>query len=483
MPGPNTMPITTTTLHLYRQAQCALLSLVVVCLFGTSASAQTYRIESITVGRAAQYARSDGSIAAPRLFQQRLALRAHDLLNNKDGSLNAYLMIDYATDLTLEDELRADPAFVGQYNTFRLELAQLHWRPGLGLNVHLGRQWTWGALGFGDFDGIRLDWRLGNDHIKASLGGWFGQVANHQQGWLAHTTFDLQGLPEADLQSPLGSLVTGASINTQWADVLQTDLQYTRRWSTNSPLQDGTTATLLHDERLGAALMLQPFDTFNANVNGAYHLILSRMTDLRVDLAWQLSQRLTLTGGYRRQTPWFDTTSIFNLFEPRPHDDLYLNAQLSTAHTQWFVRSWARSFHGDDDTTDLGQNEHDANATGLALAHITRAHIGSRWIQWASTISTQWGDEQIMGNQLLVDSSLRTAAFVNNLFLTTRLLWLGVWHTHHRLQNEYATSAVIGLEYPILNAGQLSVFVEQHFPSQLPWRTEVYASLTVDFWP
>lgn len=450
----------------------------------STAYAQNINVRTTTIAQAYNQSRSDSTLAPTRLFGQRLTLRAWDALGHNDGAVSAHLMFDYATDMGLERPWRIDPRFSQQYNALGLNLAYIQWRPAPRVDLSIGRLWLWNQLGPAHLDGGQASWTPYIGHgLHATMQVWGGRVVNDQQGWLGQTMVDLQGLPVQETFTASGSWQFGARAGLKLADTLHLNTSYTRRVAQSRE----QSALLVQDERLGAAISWAPHTRINAQTSASYHMVLQRLVTARADVAWQLPglSSAFLTFGAARQTPWFDTTSIFNLFDPKPYDDLYVQAQTSPEgwETLFEVRGWHRSFHADDDTLDFGAGKDDAHATGVGISHATRARWGSWPVQWRSNLSVQWGEDETIGDQVVLDTSIKQPSGISDLMVTTRAMLLGLWREGATPNAQYAATGVLGLEYALFERGSLSAYIEQHMPTASPWRTVVYGSLSVELWP
>lgn len=474
-------------------ATASLLSLGL--LSPAKAHARSFELRTITVGQATQYMRSDLSIEAPRRFDQTLSLRAFDLLDDQSGSLNAQLMFRYATDLGLEPALRQDPAFLTQSSAASLDIAYLQWRALPWLALTVGRQWSLSALGMGDFDGLKLNMRARQGQLKPALELWAGQATQANQGFWAPDSFDLQGLPQADERfSRAGSVIIGGRAALAYEDHLRLETSYQRQWSYVQAAPGSVRGQWVEaQERVGAALQFNPTAQLNVSTSAAYHLLLQTLTQGRVDAAYRPAALpwLTLNAGASRRKPWFDASSIFNIFDPQPHDDLYGTLMLTSpsALSRLELRLWRRAFYADEDEAKpwgaLTQAEGQANATGVGLSASTRQELAQRLIELRANASYQAGDEGSGGDQLLLDTSAKAPAFIRGLFLNARLLGLVAWQprTHLYPSQERALSALAGIDYPVLERGTLSATVEQRFSTNLPTTTIAYMSLSLEVWP
>lgn len=476
-----------------RLALIALTGALLMARSTTTAFARSFELRTVTVGQATQYQRSDGSIDAPRRFDQVLNLRAFDLLDHQNGDLNAQLMIRYATDLGLKTELRPQPAFALQSNALTLDLASVQWRPWPQMTITAGRQWRWGALGLGDFDGAKLSWRPELAQLSSTLELWAGRALMAPQGALASDSFDIQGLPQQDANTTSGmSWLWGGRAAIGYDDHLRLEASYQKRLSRErfalAAQETPTWQNLEADERVAGAVTLSPTPSLSVSTAATYHLLLDALTQAKLDLAWRPQlMPVTLGLGASRRRPWFDMGSIFNIFEPRPHDDLYATATLPhlSWNTQWQLRLWRRAFHGATNKTwVVADDDADASATGAALAHSSRLRLAHKLIDWRSTVSLQLGDEGTGGDQFLADTSLRVPALFRGLFINARLLGLMAWHHNHRYeQDERSLNATLGIDYPVLERGTLSGVLEQRLSTNLPSSTTAYVSLTLEVWP
>ena len=478
------------TLHLHARRSLlsgALVGLGLGLAQPSPLQARSFELRAVTVGQATQYRRSDLTIDAPRRFDQALSLRAFDLNDDGTGDLNVHLAMRYATDLALDSSLRQEPALLTQQNAIALDLASVQWRPWPALTITAGRQWSWGALGMGDFDGARLLWRHASGQLRPTVDLWAGRDVQAWRGGWSPDTWDVQGLPL--IQEAGQSWLVGSRLALDGPDDLRLEASYQRRWSTDLLAPSGQRQALaLADERVAGALSLHPTPSLHVHAHGAYHLALQSLTVARLELAWRLPwAQATATLGAMRRRPWFDLSSIFNLFDPQPSDDLMATLALPVdAHqTIYQLRLWRRVFHAQaSGLWGLSDSAWDASASGVAIAHQTRQRLGRTWFDWTSTLSLQLGQPGSGGDQFLLDTSARAPAFVQGLFFHARLLGLAAWHDHHRYDGpEYTGTALIGLDYPVLGQGVLSAALEQRVSVHAPTTTIAYMTLTLEVWP
>lgn len=457
-----------------------LLLLAALTLSPQDVGATSVYVRTLTAGRATGYLRADRTTVAPRLLTQGLTIGAFDLMGDRSGSLNFHTTLRFHTDIGLREALRDRPAFAGQYNDLRLELMYLRWRPNRWLELQLGRQWARGALGMRDFDGMRL--RLGprtsrDGHAFLELYG--GLDTRIDNALWATDNLDVQGIPlHNDAPQRPSDWLFGARTGYVLEPYVFTDLSYQRR----------TSGAGVGDERVALAISSNPVAPVNVSAHASYHTILGGFERLGVQGAWRTQALLdsTWSAGVERRQPWFDSASIFNLFGANPYDGAWLTWQVPTPgiQSEFEVRSWWRSFHGDDDTLDLGTGEDDANAFGAALAHRTRLRVLDRAVEWDSHLSYQRSPDDYGGTQYLADTRLRVPMrTAEPVFLNARLLGLYADLDDHRRPDQLAVSALGGVDLKILNQGTLSLLVEQQWVTYGLSSTNLYATFSLEFWP
>jgi len=464
------------------------MALVMATISSQDAHATTYEVRAMTTGRTAQYLRTDRTIAAPRLLTQGLTLGAYDLLDQGTGSLNARVSVRYTTDLGLQRDLRELAPFVNQFNDIRVDIAMMSWRPSRRVSLTLGRHWSVGALGVRDFDGITARF---SPKLSPRDSMWFelsaGRDAQLAFGALAPDAYDVQGIPlSVDVGTARGfPWLMGGRIGYRRGDTVWVDAQYQRRMSTGVERPDDRRSTL-GDERVGAAATWAATPRLNVDAAASYNTLLGALDRAHVTSAWRPgTRRLVFTAGLERRRPWFDSSSIFNLFGANPYDGAYVTAQRPVLGetTLLEARLWGRSFHGDERTGDLGFSGDDAQAFGGALAHTTRARVGSTLIRWSSQLSMQAGAPGYGGDQVLLDTHARVPVLVGELFYVhARVLGVALRPEHHRHDDAFSMSAIAGLDLPVAAGGLFSILLEQQLNTRAPNATNVYFSFEVSAW-
>lgn len=463
---------------LHSTRSCLALTAACLLLHAPDARAQSVELRSLTLGQLTQRTRSDLRQAPQQLFTQGLMLSGHDLLGDRTGSLGAHLRFRYSSDLALQPPLAGTPSLRLMDNALMLDLAYVDYKPLPWLSGRLGRHWSWGALGTRDLDGLTL--RLaGTGELVPFVEGSFGRDVQVAQGWLAPDTFDVQGLPATNDSRLPSALHAQARAGLGWGERLRVEGAALRR---QTSAQYGRAATV-EESRVGGALVVQPLDSLVLTAAGSWHMLLNAADRAQLQLAWRAPWAgITASAGVERRRPWFNASSIFNLFGLTPHDSAHLTLALPVEplDTGFELRVWGRAFHADADTADLGAGPDDARAAGAALAHDTR--LAGRW-RWRSQASVQLGPDDYGGDQYLLDTQLRVPGWIEQLSFTGRLLGIMAVTSHHRIGDELGLSATLGADIPVLDHGTLGVFIEHRVSSNLPALTSASAALTLEVWP
>jgi hypothetical protein len=472
-----------------------LVGLAVVAALGVvglaaPAEATQFRVRSITIGKATQYVRSDRTVAAPRVFTQGLSLWGYDLRDDQSGSVNAHVSFRFHTDLALARAERDHPYLGHKWNELALDLAYLDWRPHQAMRLRLGRQWSQGPLGVRDFDGLAARWRprLERDtHAHFEIyGGRDVQVAF---GRFAPATFDVQGLPPDDTVEPDKldgtHLIAGASTGLSWAHEASVRISWRRRFGVGVDTPDGSSQTVVGSERFGAAASASIRESLVTSAHGSYHSQLGDVDRAGAQISWSMPGPAGVaTAGVDHRHPWFDSSSIFNLFGARPFQGGFAvyRHPLDALATEVEVRGWGRLYHGDDDATAPGVAARDERTVGGALSHRTRARLWDTPLDWRSLLSYQTSLDRGT-EQLLADVNLRVPIIGRDLFLTGRGLFLAALTDNARLDNGQAATGVLGVDIPVFAHGTFSAAVETTASSFFPTNTSVYATFAVEHWP
>lgn len=454
------------------------------------AQAANYRVRSITIGRATQYFRADRSVAAPRVFTQGLSLWGYDLLGDRSGSLDLHVSFRYNTDFSLERAQRDNPYFADQWNELSLDLAYLDWRPLDSLRVRFGRQWSHGALGVRDFDGLALRWR---PRVEAGTHAHFevygGRDIQTAFGEFDAATFDVQGLPPDDGVEPDKldgfHMLTGASVGMSWGWDANVSISWRRRFAVgvDSPV-DGADH-VVGSERFGAAASAAFHPRLAVSAHGSYHSQLAAVDRAGMQVTWRIPARAgTLGAGVDHRHPWFDSSSIFNLFGANPFQGAFATYQLPVAalDTTFQLRSWGRIYHAGEHATAPGVDALDERSVGGALGHDTRLRLAGRIVRWSSLLSYQASLERESG-QLLADTRLRAPLLDDALFVSGRGLVLAAQTDHLRFGDGAAATGVLGVDVPVADLGTLSAAVETTVSDFYPTNTSVYGLFAVEHWP
>lgn len=457
------------------------------------ADAARFRVRTYSLGRATHTIRSDHNLAAQRVFTQGLALRAYDLLGSKTGSLNAVVDARYATDFALSSSRRDDPLFRDQWNDLALRLAYLDYHPVPAVGLRLGRQWSIGLLGLRDFDGLRATARpqLGPS-TRGILGLYGGRDVDLTNAGYNTDDFDVQGLPSrngedldsATLPEDALALLAGGRLGFEWSDQASFEFAYRRRWRTG--VRESGETTQLGSERFGAAAAMSPHRRIAVSSSAAYHTLLDSVDRAEFDVAWDIPGFLgTLSTGVEHRRPWFDSSSIFNLFGARPHQGAHAVYQHGVApfETEIQLRGWGRIYRGSlgppgfeptrsDDTTRLG----------AAAAHFSDIYPWQHPVDWSSQFSYESDTAGDESSHILADTRLRTPLFFDDFYVSGRVLLLGVLAHNPQIESGFATTYVLGADIPIRDIGTFSLVGEHTSGTFYRSTTNLFGTLELEFW-
>lgn len=483
-----------------RRAPLALLvstvaSLLAGWLLPANALAENYRVRTYSLGRATQTFQPDRTAATRRVYTQGLDLRAYDLLGDRSGRLDAALGARYTTDFMTPQNRRDDPIYANRWNHFALQLAYLDWRAAPGVHLRLGRQWSRGSLGVRDFDGLRAEL---NPRLDTATRGLLGVYAGRdvELGTASYNsdTFDVQGLPSsnADDVDPIGpapdhrSWIAGGRIGLEWERSASLEFAYRKRWRTRAgePVLTSSDART-GSERFGFGASATPQRRVTVSSSAAYHTLLERIDQAGLDVAWDVPGPLgTVSTGLEHRHPWFDSSSIFNLFGTRPHQGGHATYQhgVRPLRTEFELRSWGRVYRGDPGSTGLRQTDRKTTRVGGAVAHYSDLRPWGRPLDWSSQFSLEADTAGEESTHLLADSRGETPFVFDDLYLTGRVLFLGTTAKNALARSGLAITYVLGLDVPISEFGTFSLMAERTVATYHPSTTNLFGTLELEFW-
>jgi hypothetical protein len=460
------------------------LSLFACAVFAANdASAQSYRVRTISIGRATSYLRADRTTAAPRSFVQGLSLRGYDLAGDGSGSTSMYIGVRYGSDFGLPATLRDDPYVDSRWNELSLDAAWVDWKPWHAVTTRIGRQSSYDASGWRNFDGFRLTLspEIADARMLAEV--WGGaEVVHRADDRFGNDDFDVQGLPPNDpyrggdgpgwiVGSRAGTRLDEASVEVSWTR---------RQYQTPDQFALGS-------ETFGAAVSLSPTDSVTVASRASYQTVIAQVDHAQLHLAWALPNLASVaTIGVEQRVPWFDSGSIWNVFGAQPHQGAYVSYQLDLAPLRqaFEVNGWGRIYHGDVDATDFGAGDDDARALGASLVHRARfAALGLPW-SWRGLGSAQWTEERAQGgDQYVGDAQLGAHFLRDTAFLYAR--GIGAFVTPSvlsRFGQGAAWSGLVGFDWRV-KFGTFGFVLDV---SHTSWRgafTAGYVTFEVEQWP
>ncbi len=456
------------------------------------ADAVQFRIRTYSIGSATHIPRADGTLAAERLYTQGVDIRGYDLLDDQTGSLDAVVDARYTTDFALPDDRRQRRPYAHRFNDLALRLAYVDYRPAAALEMRLGRQWSRGALGIRDFDGLRLIARPRLDRsVRGLLGAYAGREVTYADDRYATDEFDVQGLParnDARLERVATSegwpWIAGGRIGLEWDDDGSFELAYRRRWRTFE--QQGV-GPRTGSERVGLAAAMSPHRRLTLSASANYHTLLDGVDRAGLDAARDLPGPLdTLTVGLEHRHPWFDASSIFNLFGTRPHQGAYLVAEQGVAplSTAFELRGWGRIYRGDPaGIADDGPPGSTTTRVGGALAHTTDLYPFDHPVDWTTRTSAEADTAGAESTHLLADTRFRSPVLTDDLYVWVRTLVLGLVGHDRRTDSGVSSTFVVGTDIPVREIGTLSLFGEHTVGAFHRSTTNLYGTLELEFWP
>lgn len=455
---------------------------LVLLLVSTEATAQTVRVRTETLGRATQLRRADLTRDAERSFRQSVSIWGWNAAPFLPGTLDVHASARYLDDFGIAAEDRSNPFVETERSRFIIDIAQVRYQPITPTTLTMGRQWVPSALGMRDIDGarLRLTPRLAPD-VRASIDGFVGREVAAGWATLSPDSWDVQGMPlDVDGGAPGGLRFGGdAGIDVGGA-------RLSIAWQRRVERVNEAGERPVGDERIGAGISGNVHRRLALSSSASYHLLLDAVDRADFNLAWRepLGESV-VSVGIEHRLPWFDASSIFNVFGARPFEGAYATWQVPVARlrTSFELRGWARAYDANLDLADLGGGEDDARAFGSGFGHDTRFRgFGRewRWRTFGSVQSSPDGDQG--GTQWLADSGLRFPVIRDTLLVESR--FLGLYAEPGRTSSfgtGGAFTTLFGLFVPV-TFGEFRVQVEGQSSSFYGPNLNAYAAFTTELW-
>ena len=463
------------------RASVALTAVALALAWPATGAAQTVRAQTLTLGKGTQFRRGDFSIEAQRQFTQGLAVWAWNAAPGLPGTTDLHVAARYENDFGIRAEDFGDPAVEIERSRFLLDIANARYRPVDAIHLTLGRQWVLSSLGVRDVDGIRLrvepELAPGLDaHVDAFAG--FEVASGHET--INSDAWDVQGLPIDPAGASPGGRRFGGAAGLTWVDAAF-ELAWQRSQRGDEESRE------VGDERVGAAIRGNVSRRLVLSSQAAYNLVLEDVDRAVLDLAWRAPwSEAVVSGGIEHRQPWFDASSIFNVFGARPFEGAHLVYQhpVRIIATTFEARGWARAYDGNLDLADFGAGEGDSRAFGGAVGHDTRFRafgVPFEWRTFGSVQSTVEGGQG--GEQWVGDVRFRFPAIPRRLFMTGRALGLVVQpgSTASRTEGGSAVTGAVTAELPV-TFGTFSVTVDGTRSSFFVPNLNAWASFGTELW-
>ena len=335
-----------------------------------------------------------------------------------------------------------------------------------------------------DVDGVRvrLEPRLSHG-VNGIVDAFAGRDVHSGYATLNSDAWDVQGIPVQQDGGAPGGLRVGGTVGLAWSDAAL-DVS----WQRSARTVDGISVT--DDARIGAALSGNVSRRVVLSSQASYHLLFEDVDRAALDLAWRAPwAEAVLSGGIEHRQPWFDASSIFNVFGARPFEGAHLVYQhpLGALRTSLEVRTWGRVYDGDLDLSNFGGGVADARAVGAAVGHTTTFDgfgLPFRWQSLASYQTSPAGDDGSAqgGDQWIGDTRFRFPVISRRVFLTGRFIgaWAGAAPGSQKTDGAAFTTVVTG-EVPV-SFGRFMLSVDGTRSTWFDPNVNAWASFASEFW-
>jgi hypothetical protein len=432
--------------------------------------AQTYQIQSTTMGDLYGHLRADGSDIVRRRVHQVLGVNAFDLLGNGENNLYFVSSFRYSTDFGIEQRDLDNNAALQTHN-LALLYAYLEARDLGGFaTLRFGRQMEVDAIDMLLFDGLRArfdtPWYFG-----AELLG--GIEARNQLGPITRNPAELDGTLEKSIEFDGGirdvtpRYVVGAGLYLTDLPYTQLDLKFRR-------IQMAGDGKDVNQQRAALSFSHRIIEGLFVSGSTSYDFFQELINEGRAAIRYRPIELFEIEASYTYLIPSFDADSIFNVFSWRPLNRANERIRFFFSDDLWVYAGSYQTFFLADDTV--------TNAPIDGLVEDIGATVGGRWTpSRKGSVSAEFSTQQGYGGaQTFVDVSGQYWFISDTVGADLRLL-LALFDDEQRPNLDGTMFGVqAGSTWQFSDFGRLQVLVE-HATTQLqPSWLRVFAVVSLD---
>lgn len=327
---------------------------IAAALAAPMAKAVDVHITSETIGQGYELIRSNGDVLRRSRLHQYLGLNLYDLAGNGENNVFIVSQFRFDTDFGITD---ADTAAIPnlQNNHFSLQYLYVEARDLGWVDLRVGRQ-----LVADDADYTMFDGALVTVHFPVYLG--FDVLAGTEvknAGYLesiSTTQFELDGDGGYDdhVDEKTG-IVIGSSLYTDGLRDHHAKIGWRRIMTTPQTSPLGGEQSFVDMEKLFGSYHVRAHPKLHLALSGAYDLVSSVISDGRVEVRVpDLGDHVDLELAYWFFTPTFEGSSIFNIFQTAPLNDVDFRVRYRIDdRASTYLGAYTRFFRQGPDGNDL----------------------------------------------------------------------------------------------------------------------------------
>ena len=444
---------------------------VAVGLWAVPAKAVDVRISSETVGQGYQLITATGDVLKRSRLNQMLGLQVLDMTGDKTNLISFVTQLRFDSDFGLTgSELDA----ITQLKNNNLSILYAYFQvQGLlrRLDIRLGRQLQIDDFDFLMFDGLRLKY-TSKQHFGLEV---FSGAEVKNAGFLSvisDSQLESDGDGAGQLDERVG-VVIGATLSLENFRDHHTRVGYRRIMDADGPVDQERIFLSTHHR---IDLKNHAVPSLHLAASAAWDFVIGDVNDIRADLRLPgIADLLDVELSYLRLVPSFEGSSIFNVFNTMPLNDIdarlrFHIGQRATAYVGSYVRLFGNDKDADDQVEDDGVRDVGIRAGGRVRFD------PAGWLELDASYQFGYGDMTV------IDLGGGYAFLGRTLGLRGRLTTIVFEDAVQAKLNGTSFGAEVGLSYKVRDMAKFHLVGEVNTNKIESVAFRVFGLVELDFW-
>ncbi len=430
-------------------------------LLAIPAQAVDVHVSSQTVGQGYQLITAGGDVLKRSRLNQFLGLSVLDFMGDNTNSMSFVSSFRFDSDFGItESEQDAIPQLTN--NNLSVMYLYLDFQDlGGMIDLRVGRQLLIDELDFTMLDGLRLRYETGLNFGVEVVSGL--EVKNAAAlGVISSTQLEVDGAPEDEDEG----LVIGGALYLYGLRAHHGKLGYRRIMTFDGDLDA---------ERVFGNYHIRIIPQLHLHVGWAYDLVISDISDIRAQIRVpKLGDMVDIELAYLRLVPTFEGSSIFNVFNTMPMNDVDARVRVHIARgISAYVGGYMRLFGNDIDDDDEG-DDGIKDFGGRLGGSMQIGRFGNVGLD--ANYQTGYGDYSVVdlhGGYGFLDGDLRVHG------RATAVIWEDI------AQPTFSATSfggLLGLSYQIRNMAKFHLISEINSNKIESLQYRMYGLVDLDFW-